>query len=103
STATLSDNSRSPRPIVRAEAMAAFSTTRINFGARSLSIFLPKLRALLSARSNSSRTSVFICTSWRRPETDDLETIARIDAALASRMADQSVGKYIGVLQAILR
>src|SRR5215475_4475711 len=41
---------RSPWPIVRAEAIAAFSTTRKNSKARSLSMFTPKLFTFASGR-----------------------------------------------------
>ena len=66
STATLSESSRSPRPMVRAEAIAAFSTTRINFGARSLSMFSPKLRALVSGFTEFCFSSVGIASSSDR-------------------------------------
>src|SRR5258708_21671764 len=86
STATLSDSPPSPRPIVRADAIAAFSTTRINLGARSLSMFSPKLLALIS-----TLVSVAITASrWR------LETIARFDAEVKGGMADGTVGKAVG-------
>ena len=50
SVATWSESLRSPWPMVCADAMAATSTTRRNRDARSLSMFSPKLRALLSER-----------------------------------------------------
>ena len=47
SVAIRSDRTASPNPIVLAEAIAAFSTTRSNSRARSLSMFLPKLFAFM--------------------------------------------------------
>ena len=49
SVATWSESLRSPWPMVRADAIAAVSTTRKNRDARSLSMFSPNVRTLLSA------------------------------------------------------
>src|SRR6266853_5616118 len=59
SVATWSLSGRSPWPMVRADSMAAFSTTRKNSSARSLSIFSPKFFAC-----GSGRPSVGIDTSY---------------------------------------
>src|SRR6185312_3593176 len=95
STATLSDNSRSPRPMVRAQAMAAFSTTRRNLGARSLSMFSPKLLAFTSCLAASELTSVAITY----PHLERPENIARLDKDWKGRRLTERSVRIFGVFE----
>src|SRR5215469_14590797 len=97
STATLSDSSLSPRPMVRADATAAFSTTRMNLGARSLSMFSPKLRALISGLTCAAMTILLRTRIFRDEAASDYS--ADLDAMWKWRMADHSVGCAVALFR----